>query len=322
MTNLLFRLITHNWSLKLAAFALAMLLWTSVRVEAPNRQTLPDVPVRVELTDPQWALVSAPLPASVEVRFAGPSRELFRMALDRPAIVIPVDQVEAGDTAIILRPQWVRIGDRPGVTVEDIQPSSVRLRFEGIERAALPVRPRLTGQLPPELALAEPIVPDPLSVQVIGAASQLEGLDSIPLSAVDLSTLTVSGPVPVWVDTTATRGLQVAPGVLSLRVVLDAATEREVPGVPILWPQGNPPEGWIWDGVAPVVRVRGAQGLVSALDPDGLSLLPQLNGMAELLDQEEGSDSLEVSLTIQGLPPLLQAEVAPVTLTRAAPDGV
>lgn len=322
MASFLSRLLTHNWSLKLAAFALAMLLWTSVRVEAPNRQTLPDVPVRVELTDPQWALVSAPLPASVEVRFAGPSRELFRMAMDRPAIVIPVDQVEAGDTAIILRPQWVRIGDRPGVTVEDIQPSSVRLQFEGIERATLPVRARLTGELPPGLALAEPIVPDPLSVQIIGAASQLEGLDSVPLSAVDLSTLTVSGPVPVQVDTTVTRGLQVAPGVLSLRVVLDAAVEREIPGVPILWPQGAPPEGWVWDGVPPVVRVRGAQGLIFALDPDGLSLVPQLNGLPDGQEQEDPMESLEVPLTIQGLPSLLRAEVAPVTLTRATPDGV
>lgn len=321
MATFLSRLITHNWSLKLSAFALAMLLWTSVRVEAPNRQTLPDVSVRVELTDPQWALVSTPLPATVEVRFAGPSRELFRMALDRPAIVIPVDQVEAGDTAIILRPQWVRFGDRPGVTVEDIQPSSVRLRFEGIERVTLPVRPRLTGQLPPEVALAEPIVPDPPSVQVIGAASQLEGLDSVPLDAVDLTTLTASGPVPVRVDTTATRGLQVAPGVLSLRVVLDAAVEREISDVPIVWPDGGPPEGWVRDGASQIVRVRGAQGLVSALDPDGLTLVPQLDGLEEML-AEEGRETVEIPFTVQGLPPLLQADATPATLTRAAPEGI
>ena len=48
-------LVTRNLFLKVASLGLAVLLWTVVRVESPERQTLPGVPVRiaVALTQPQ-----------------------------------------------------------------------------------------------------------------------------------------------------------------------------------------------------------------------------------------------------------------------------
>ena len=101
------RLVTQNLSLKLASVALAVLLWTVVRVETPERQSLPGVPVRVALTDPGWALADAPLPATVEVVFNGPARELFRMAVERPILTIPVDEVDVGDTVVFLRREWL-----------------------------------------------------------------------------------------------------------------------------------------------------------------------------------------------------------------------
>jgi len=42
---------SRNWTLKLSAFGIALLLWVAVRAEAPNRQELTGVPVRVELAD-------------------------------------------------------------------------------------------------------------------------------------------------------------------------------------------------------------------------------------------------------------------------------
>ena len=40
-------LLTRNWTLKLAALGLAVLLWSVVKAEAPVRVTIPDVPVEV-----------------------------------------------------------------------------------------------------------------------------------------------------------------------------------------------------------------------------------------------------------------------------------
>ena len=139
---------SRNWTLKLSAFGVALLLWVAVRAEAPTRQELRDISVRVEVGDPEWALVGGPMPPTVTVRLGGPSRELIAMAVDRPTIVIPLEAVTSGDTAVSLSNSWVRVQDRPGVVVEEIQPSSVRLTLEPIERVMLPVATRIEGELP------------------------------------------------------------------------------------------------------------------------------------------------------------------------------
>ena len=44
-------ILTRNWTLKLVAIVLAVLLWLIVRVEAPDRQSIPSVPVVVQVSD-------------------------------------------------------------------------------------------------------------------------------------------------------------------------------------------------------------------------------------------------------------------------------
>ncbi|MSR22210.1 MAG: hypothetical protein EXR92_01500 [Gemmatimonadetes bacterium] len=122
-------LLIRNWKLKFSAFGVALLLWVAVRAESPNRQEIAGVPVQVDIGDPAWALVDGPVPASVTVRFSGPSRELMSIAFDQPAVVIPLEEIASGDTIVLLRTSWVRVQDHQGVVAEDIQPSSVRLTF-------------------------------------------------------------------------------------------------------------------------------------------------------------------------------------------------
>jgi len=80
-------LIRRNWRLKIAAFAITVLLWATIRVSAVSRQDLPDVAVRVENDDPDWVPVGFPSPATVQLGLTGPARDLFRVAVDRPVIV-------------------------------------------------------------------------------------------------------------------------------------------------------------------------------------------------------------------------------------------
>ena len=87
--------LTRNWQLKLSAMGLAVLLWTVPELGKEGSQVLENIPVRVQLNDPEWALIQEPLPATIQLTLSGPSRELFALGLDRPSIVIPVDQVSA-----------------------------------------------------------------------------------------------------------------------------------------------------------------------------------------------------------------------------------
>ena len=170
----------RNWTLKLSAFGFALLLWVVVRAESPNRQEISGGAVQVMVGDSAWALVSEPIPASVTVRFGGPSRQLISMAFDRPTVVIPLEEVAQADTVVQLSTAWVQIGDRQGVVAEDIQPSSVRLTLEPVERVDSEVS-GVPVLLPSALQSSTWLQVEPKTGTVVlrGARSLLEGPEAL-----------------------------------------------------------------------------------------------------------------------------------------------
>ncbi len=305
--------LTRNWTLKLSAFGIALLLWASVRVEAPSRQSVSDVPVRVNLNDPQWTLVDEPSPASVVVRFGGPSRELIRMALDRPSIVVPMDQVTSSDTTMVLRNEWVRVQDRPSVVVEEIRPSSVRLRFESIQRLDLPAALRLEGELGSGLALAADPTVVPSDLRISGPESRVVELDSVPLRPFDLSELESSGRVPVSVDMETLQGIQVQPEQVELEFELEEREEFRVEDVPTELDVEEWEERWEISPAEVALVISGASSLVAEVDGEGLRARLQID--EEDLPSEEGEE-MTVSLALpDGFSPLLDLSWDPEEVT-------
>lgn len=314
---------TRNWTLKLSALGLALLLWISVRVEAPNRQELSGVPVRVDLADPGWALTDPPTPATVQVRFGGPSRELFRMAMDRPTLVIPMDQVATGDTTVVLRTQWVRVQDRAGVVVENIQPPTVRLVLEPIERIALPPALRLEGELPAGLALSAPPLPRPGEIRVSGPRARVLAMDSVPLLPVNLSTIQGSGAVQVEVAPVDLDGLQFQPLSVEVELRVEDRVERVVSGIPIFLGAEDGQGGAAPGGLAVLpttaaIRLSGARSLVEGVDPTGLRLVVDSNGRS----WPEPGDEESFPLRVDGVPDLVRATAEPgqAGVRRAEPE--
>ncbi len=290
---------TRNWTLKLSAFGIALLLWVGVRVEAPNRQEFPGVPVRVDLGDPQWALVGDPIPTSVVVRFGGPSRELLRMAVDRPNVVIPLDQVASGDTTVILRNQWIQVQDRPGVVVEDIQPSSVRLTLEPVERVFVPAEVRLVGEVAEGLAMSGNPVIDPAEIQLRGPRSRVTEFSSVPLLPVDLSEVVSSESFSVGIDTTGLEGLQAQPRTVQVRFQVEDRVQQVVSGVPIRLPAGfsNGDDFEVRPTTASVI-LEGARSAVQRADPTTFDLVVEVQPE----ELPEMGEEVEASIVLQGLP--------------------
>ncbi|MBI4540243.1 MAG: hypothetical protein HY704_12125 [Gemmatimonadetes bacterium] len=262
--------LARNWSLKLAALALAVLLWTVVRVDAPTRQLIPGIPVHVLLNDPRWAVEGEPLPSRVDVRFAGPARELIQLAFNRPSILIPVDSVMSIDSALVLQREWVRLPGRMGVTAEDIQPSSVRLRFEPIESAVIPFAPKLDGSLPDGLTLAADPEVIPERANVSGPASRIATLDSVPLRPIALGEIRESASLRVRADVSAFDQLIVAPTEAEVRIRVEPGAERVVADVPVEVP-GRP--DLAGEPAAGSVTLSGPESQVGAADPRVLRLV-------------------------------------------------
>jgi YbbR domain-containing protein len=309
---------SRNWTLKLSALGLALLLWISVRVEAPNRQELSGVPVRVDLADPGWALTDPPMPATVQVRFGGPSRELFRMAMDRPSLVIPMDQVASGDTTVVLRNQWVRVQDRAGVVVESIQPPMVRLALEPVERVALPPALRLTGELPAGLALSAPPVATPGEIRVSGPRSRILGLDSVPLRPLDLATIRSSGAIPLEVGMDRMEGLQFIPTAVDVELRVEDRVERMVSGVPVSLGTNTGTDDLEFLPTTATVRLSGARSLLERVDPTLLRLVVDADGR----EWPEPGEEADFPLRLEGIPELVQGVPEPgeATVRRLEAD--
>jgi hypothetical protein len=307
-------MVARNWTLKLSALGIAVLLWFSVRFEARNQQEISSVAVRVDLTDPAWTLADGSSPPRVAVRFRGPALDLLRLSSDRPVIVIPISELNRPDTTIVLQSGWVRFGERPGVTVEAITPGTVTLRFEPVQRLVLAPALRFSGELPEDLAFAAPPVPTVREFRVAGPRSLTEGLDSIPVVPVDLGEVRQSGAVPARVDTARISRVEVQPTAFEISFQVEAREERtfQLPAPPFPEPPGIEGIEGYPDSVT--VTISGAASLVRELTPGALTVV------AELPDDLDPDDEVfEVSFRLEGLPTLLRGRVEPVQVRREEP---
>ena len=211
----------------LAALALAVVLWVVVQMEQPERRAFDGVPVRVQLSDPQWAVAGTPTPASATVRLAGTARQLLRLAGNQPSIMVPVDAVGSADTSLVIDRNWVRLQGIEGVVVEAVEPAAVAIAFEPMVAVEVPVAPTIVGSLRDEFTLATQPTADPPSIRVIGPASRVAELQTIHLDPVDLSRMERSQVVRVGVGNgIAGELISFSPDTVEVRVEV---TSREGP---------------------------------------------------------------------------------------------
>src|SRR5687768_15971065 len=123
--------LSNNWQLKLAAFAIAIVLWFAVQGDKPYRYRM-SIPVRVVNRDAEWIMTRAPDPATVTVQFSGAYRDLIRLRGALPSIIVPVDNVQDSIQKRALQRAWVDVGGVEGVSIGVVRPDTVRLAFDRI----------------------------------------------------------------------------------------------------------------------------------------------------------------------------------------------
>jgi len=241
------RLFARNWILKGIALGLALLIWGVVKADEPARVTVRDIPVEVVVGDTEWVLAAPPAPATATVVFSGPFRELARLAVERPRIIVPIEEVQDSVEMRPLRTGWVQIdADLTRTRIEDIRPpGSVLLIFERLTTKLVPVAIRTKGQLPAGTQFAGALRADPQVIRVSGPAHRLPALDSIPLVPVDLSELNGPTAMTVELDTTGLEGLILSPRSVDLAVPIIASPLTE-PDEPIGGPKLKRPTTWFW----------------------------------------------------------------------------
>jgi YbbR domain-containing protein len=206
------RAVTENWALKLAALALALLLWAAVRADTPKAATFRNVTVQVDLRDPDWQLAGEPDPPGIHVTVIGSTSDLMTLAGQPPRIILPVDRVADSVETQVVPLQWVQLprGLRQARVVA-LRPDTIRLSYERLATRSLPVKIRLTGELPDGYEIASPVTANPAVVDVRGPARLVAMMDSVRLVPVDVSGLRSTTNVPAPIDRAALGPVRVSP---------------------------------------------------------------------------------------------------------------
>lgn len=217
MSDRLLRALTENWALKLAALALALLLWAAVRADTDKAATFRNVTVQVDVRDPDWRLAGEPDPPAVHVTVLGSTSDLMTLAGEPPRIILPVDRVTDEVETQVVPLQWVQLprGLRRARVVA-LRPDTIRLRYERLASRTVPVRVRIAGELPEGFEFTAPVTTNPSVVDVRGPARLVALLDSVSLDPVDISGLRSTTNVPTRVDSVALGPIRAVPAEVSV----------------------------------------------------------------------------------------------------------
>lgn len=339
------QVVTRNWRLKLSALGLAVFLWAIVTIQPRNREILPDVPLRVEASDPDWVLVAAD-PPTVSVNLGGLTSDLLELPRGDEAFVrVPIGDVNSADTVVRLRADWVVLSAGSNIVVQDITPAVITLTFERALTTALPLSRRTEGELPEQLALVAPLGLSPQVTTVRGPARVIEALDSVALEPLDLGAITQSGAHRVRVDTTGLSMLTFQPEIAQISVNVQPSVMRTVSApVVVEAPEGVDVATLLPEPAMVEVRLVGAQTPVTQVMPgsfvarvaasDLAGIAPgsrwtvpiRIVGLSSIIRAQPATDSVSVFRALappQALPPGTDTAAppnAPASPDTAAPD--
>ncbi|HEX2094346.1 MAG TPA: hypothetical protein VHG28_18225 [Longimicrobiaceae bacterium] len=318
------RTLTRNWKLKLAALTLAVLLWVVVSAEQITTQWI-EVPVRITPRDSAFVVTGGPVPRVVEVRFAGPGRELWELALEDPVLVLPIDEVERESQLFPLDPRMVRIPNGLSVTPLDVRPSSARVLFQRLVTREVPVRVRIGRRSRERYVVEDTLRVSPTRVRVTGPADRVARLGAVVTRPLDFNPGDSAFSRVLALDRDSLSGVRASSLTVRVTGSVDRVVERLVPGVAVV-----PPAGVRVEPTEVEVRVTGPSRQVRALAPASLRAVMAIDSLPRPLP----GDGVPVPVVVTDLPPGLGSRtipalvrlfpVAPTTSpdSAAPPDGV
>lgn len=256
-----------KWPYKVAAVALALLLWVNVTDDERQVQAL-RTQVTYDVLDENYVLVDAP--DEIRTSFSGRRADLVTLNFNPPTIRIPINEVT--DTVMEVTVSLSEVTYETGTAIRpvSVSPSTLTLRFAPIARRQLPVFP--VAQLEPAdgfVIVSRPTV-EPDSVVASGPASQVESLASLSTEAVEAPPLRESfrREVPVAVSPDL-EGVSVDPASVTVVVDVDSLVTRQM--TVRLRLRGSAASEVTVSTDSVRVSVAGPQGTIEAMAPDAIS---------------------------------------------------
>ena len=206
---------TEHLALKLVALFFAFVVWLVVSGERPTEMV---VPVRVAIGVDTAVTLRGTTP-EVRALVVGRGRDLMKLWDTPPTISQRLGSDVPDSLAIMLEVNNVELP--PGVEgiVRDVQPRSLRLRFDVQTRQLVPVRSELRVRADSGFQISGPVQIEPTRVQISGERRAVRAIDTVETVASELVVRDTT-PITVAIDT-AGLGVRVSPATVRVRVPVE-----------------------------------------------------------------------------------------------------
>ena len=175
------RLLTWNWHLKLAALAIAVLLWISVARE-PELVTSLAAPIEFK-NMPSDLDFGADVPERVNLELRGQSGRLSRESLSDVGVILDLSDARTGERTYTIRANNMNLPS--GVLFDRAIPTQITLRFERLLTKQVPVK-ALYVKTPGDYRVKSDII-EPPRIEIRGPEERVKGIDQVMTDPLDLS---------------------------------------------------------------------------------------------------------------------------------------
>jgi len=145
---------------------------------------------------------------SVQLYLSGSGQLIQSLKPEQLTVRLDLEQLDAGENILPVEPE--NITTPPGILLRRVEPSSVQLFLDKIAEKEVPVQVTWTGQLDPDLIIADAEV-NPSKIRVRGGHRLIDRITTLYTEPVDLNGITASNTVtaPLQLEP---AGLKVASG--------------------------------------------------------------------------------------------------------------
>jgi YbbR domain-containing protein len=267
---------SHFW-LKIAALALAVLLWMMVSAQRSSVERGLRIPLELQNLPENLEMVDLPQDA-VDVRVRGNADALGRLVPGDLVATIDLSSAQAGRRLFHISPDRVKAPF--SVEVTQVAPASVVLRFEPSATRVVAVQPSVEGE-PATGYIVGDSRSQPRTVEVIGPESVLRHVSEAITEPVWVggARTAIQATVPVGVAEAGVRLKSVRSVVVTVNII-QAPNERQL-NVPVrlrnlsagLTALANPP--------TVRVRARGTRAGMDKLKDNSIMAFVDLDGIGE-----------------------------------------
>jgi YbbR domain-containing protein len=178
------KIFVEDWSLKLLALAITLILWFAVTGQ--NQPLTIRTGVQLNLIKPGNLDISNDPPKTVEVVLRGSRPNLQSLSPLDLVATVDVSDHPAGERVIRLTLDRVTMQLPDGVKIESFQPSTIPIRLEPRMERQVPVEVKTEGK-PADGYEVYGISPAQTTVRVRGPASRIEALQKAQTETISLS---------------------------------------------------------------------------------------------------------------------------------------